>query len=134
MMAKSHRGGRKVCIHYYTFQCAYCFLYDHDKTIQIFSIYFPLRADLGTANTHTRHTTQFIFAIDKRFVGVEAKIEAKMNCRIFDIFDLTGIRYGIWFKIICRVYICVCVFVHICECGMSGWFCVSHTIVLMYIS
>lgn len=29
------------------------------------------------------------FAIDERFVGVEAKITAKMNCRIFDIFDLT---------------------------------------------
>lgn len=64
--------------------------------------------------------TQFIFAIDKRFVGVEAKIEAKMNCRIFDIFDLAGIP--------CKVqnnlpYVCICARV----CG--GWFflCKSYS-------
>lgn len=78
--------------------------------MQIFSIF----SASGAANTHSHIQTrcrvvfvikiQFIFAIDKRFVGVEAKIEAKMNCRIFDIFDLTEDSvFDIWFDVISDV-------------------------------
>lgn len=58
------------------------------------------------------------YSIDKRFGSVEAKIKTKMNCRIFDTFDLTGFLDAIEHAHVLK-------FVWV--------FNVSHSIVLMYI-
>lgn len=82
------------------FQHVYCLFMPDDKAIHNSPIFSASDRCGHSARSHTHDVLQFIFAADKRFVGVEAKITAKMNCRIFDIFDLTeasvvDVRFGV---------------------------------------
>lgn len=81
--------------------CVYCC----HGTVQIFSIFSASGAACTlTVPCSVCNKYNLYVAIDKRFVSVEAKIEAKMNCRIFDIFDLTeDLMFGIWFGVILDV-------------------------------